>query len=95
MPMDRTTFETELDAQGYAEIVDRRMEPNAINPEHAHEFDARLLILEGAMTIAADGAERTYRAGDTFAMAAGRRHAEHAGADGTRYLAGRRYPTMR
>ena len=53
--MDRATFEAELRQQGYAETVDRRMEANAVNPEHAHEFDARLLVLEGAMTITAEG----------------------------------------
>ena len=89
--MDRTAFETELQQQGYAEIVDRRMEAGVVNPEHAHEFDARLLILDGAMTIASEGATRTYRAGDTFSMGAGCRHAEHAGPDGVRYLAGRRH----
>ena len=46
--MDRTEFEAALRAQGYGEVVDRRMEANALNPEHAHEFDARLLVLEGA-----------------------------------------------
>lgn len=89
--MDRTVFETELAAQGYREVVDRRMEADALNPEHQHEFDARLLVLEGAMTIASEGQERTYRAGDTFAMTAGCRHSERAGPEGARYLAGRRY----
>ena len=89
--MERTTFESELRGQGYGEVVDRRMEPNFLNPEHAHEFDARLLVLEGAMTIAAEGSERTYRAGETFTMAAGCRHTERSGPDGARYLAGRRY----
>ncbi len=91
--MDRTTFETELRTQSYAEVVDRHMDANAVNPEHAHEFDARLLILEGVMTITSEGRERTYRVGDTFSMVAGHRHAERAGPDGARYLAGRRYPT--
>ena len=90
--MDRTIFETELQQQGYAEMVDRRMEANSVNPEHAHEFDARLLVLEGAMTITSEGQERTYRAGDTFAMTAGCRHTEQSGPEGARYLAGRRYP---
>ena len=53
--MDRAEFETELRAQGYGEIVDRRMEANAVNPEHAHEFDARLFVLEGEMTVAIGG----------------------------------------
>jgi len=92
MQMSRVAFETELRDQGYAEVVDRRMEANAVNPEHHHEFDARLLILEGALTITRDGDERTYRAGDSFAMSAGCRHAERCGPEGARYLAGRRYP---
>jgi quercetin dioxygenase-like cupin family protein len=91
--MDRVTFETELRAQGYGEVVDRRMEANAVNTEHAHEFDACLLVLDGAMTITSEGNQRTYRAGDTFSMSAGCRHAEQCGSEGVRYLAGRRYPT--
>ena len=75
--MDRTAFETELRAKGYGEVVDRRMDANALNLEHAHEFDARLLVLEGAMTIASEGKERIYRAGDTFEMSAGCRHSGH------------------
>ena len=89
--MDRTSFENELRAQGYGEVVDRRMEPGTVNPGHEHEFDARLLVLEGAMTIASEGRERTYRAGDMFEMQAGCRHSETAGPEGARYLAGRRY----
>jgi quercetin dioxygenase-like cupin family protein len=93
--MERMAFETELHEQGYAEVVDRRMEPNAVNPEHTHEFDARLLVLDGTMTVTAAGTERTYSAGDTFTMSAGCRHAERSGPVGVRYLAGRRYPAVR
>jgi len=89
--MDRANFETELREQDYREVLDRRMEANHTNPDHAHEFDARLLILEGEMTVACDGEERTYRAGETFAMAAGRRHTEQCGPLGVRYIVGRRY----
>ena len=63
---ERTKFETELREQGYGEIVDRRMEANTLNPEHAHEFDAHLLVLEGAITITAAGTERIYGAGRYF-----------------------------
>jgi quercetin dioxygenase-like cupin family protein len=90
--MERIAFETELREKGYTETVERRMEAGALNPDHAHQFDARLLVLEGAMTIATEGTERTYRAGDTFMMTAGCRHSERAGSIGVRYLAGRRYP---
>lgn len=89
--MDRKAFENELQEASYGEVVDRRMEPGLVNPVHAHEFDARLLVLEGEMTIASEGSERTYRAGEIFEMPAGRRHSETAGPGGVRYLAGRRY----
>ncbi len=77
--MNQTEFETELGEQGYSEVIDRRMEANSLNPEHAHDFDAHLLVLEGAMTIISEGQERMYRAGDTFSMPAGCRHAEQCG----------------
>jgi quercetin dioxygenase-like cupin family protein len=89
--MNRTQFETDLRAQGYQEVVDRQMVANHINPEHSHEFDARLLVLEGEMTVTREGDEQTYRTGDTFAVTAGCRHAERSGAEGVRYLAGRRH----
>ncbi len=89
--MNRTEFETELHAQGYHEVIDRRMDENATNSEHSHDFDARLLILEGEMTITSEGKEHTYRAGDTFAMSARCPHTEQSGPKGARYLAGRRY----
>jgi quercetin dioxygenase-like cupin family protein len=89
--MNRVQFEAELRDQGYLEVADRRMQANETNPEHAHEFDARLLVLEGELTILCGGNERTYCAGDAFAMTAGRRHVERCGPDGVRYLAGRRY----
>jgi quercetin dioxygenase-like cupin family protein len=89
--MNRADFETELSSQGYLEIAERRMPADEINPEHSHEFDARLLVLEGAMTITREGEERTYRPGDTFSMRAGCRHSERSGPEGVQYLAGRRY----
>lgn len=89
--MDRAAFERELQTEGYGEIVDRRMEPNHVNPEHAHEFDARVLVLEGAITIGRDGGEHTFRPGEMCAITAGTPHTEQCGPHGVRYLAGRRY----
>jgi hypothetical protein len=56
---ERVEFETALREEGYLEVADRRMELNKTNPEHSHEFDARLLILEGEITITSEGQERT------------------------------------
>jgi quercetin dioxygenase-like cupin family protein len=89
--MDRGTFEAELQRDGY-QVVVNTMQPSAINPEHAHDFDARLLVVAGEMTIHAEGQRATYRVGDTFSMTHGCRHSEHAGAEGATYVAGRRKP---
>ena len=40
--MDRTVFEAELREQGYGDVVDRRMQPDTLNPEHAHDSGAIL-----------------------------------------------------
>jgi len=92
--MDRSTFEANLAHEGF-EIVTNTMKPGAVNPEHAHGFDARLLVVDGAMTINRDGAQtQTYQVGQTFEMPAGCRHSETAGAGGATYVAGRRAPAM-
>ena len=93
--MDRTTFEAELTRDGFT-IVSVTMQPDAVNPEHVHPFDARLLVTDGAMTIVREGAAtRTYAAGETFEMPVGTRHSETAGAAGATYVAGRRVPENR
>jgi quercetin dioxygenase-like cupin family protein len=89
--MNQVDFERELKQQGYGEMVDRHMEADKFNPEHAHDFDAYVLVLDGEMTITCDGSLRTLRAGDTCAMSAGTLHTEQCGPAGARYLAGRRY----
>jgi len=89
--MERSAFEAELQRDGY-QIVVSTMQPDAINPEHAHDFDARLLVVSGEMTVVVGGERNTYRVGDTFSMTHGCRHAEHAGPQGATYVAGRRTP---
>src|SRR5438105_14765058 len=61
--MNQTEFETELGEQGYSEVIDRRMRANSLNPEHAHDFDARLPVLDVGMTIISGAPERVWRAG--------------------------------
>ena len=90
--MNQADFEKKLMAEGYGEVVDRRMEANHFNSEHVHEFDAHVLIIDGEMTITRDGKPETFRAGDTCSLAAGTLHTEQCGSAGARYLAGRRYP---
>lgn len=88
--MDRTTFEAELKAGGY-EPVERRMDANQFNAEHAHEFDARVLLLDGEMTITRGGTPQLFQPCDVCEIAAGTPHTEQCGPAGAHYLAGRRF----
>ena len=89
--MDRTQFEADLQREGY-QVVVNTMQPGAVNPEHQHDFDARLMVVAGEMTIHAEGKQNNYKVGETFSMTHGCRHSEHAGPDGATYVAGRRQP---
>jgi quercetin dioxygenase-like cupin family protein len=88
--MNRATFEQKLKTDGY-EPVERHMDANHFNPEHAHEFDARVMVLDGEMTITRNGTPQVFRPGDVCEMAAGTPHSEQCGAKGASYLAGRRF----
>jgi quercetin dioxygenase-like cupin family protein len=90
--MDRTAFEAELQREG-RQVVTVTMQPDQVNPEHAHDFQARLMVVAGAMTVDYGDERHTYKEGDTFAVQLGRRHAEHAGPAGATYVAGRLKPS--
>jgi quercetin dioxygenase-like cupin family protein len=92
--MERAEFERKLKAEGYTELFDRHMEASGTGPEHSHEFDALLFVLEGEMTIACNGKPETVRAGDLCSVPAGTPHTEQFGSgnSGVHYLAAWRYP---
>jgi quercetin dioxygenase-like cupin family protein len=90
--MNQADFEKKLKAGGYGEVVDRTMEANHFNPEHSHEFDACVFVVDGEMTIACHGKPQVFHAGDICIVPAGTLHTEKCGPAGAHYLAGRRYP---
>jgi quercetin dioxygenase-like cupin family protein len=93
--MDRATFEAALTQDGF-EIVSISMQPDSVNPEHVHPFDARVLVVDGAMTVdREDSGTRTFEVGESFELHAGCRHSEAAGSAGASYVAGRRVPANR
>jgi len=93
--MDRAGFEAALSRDGF-EIVSIAMKPNAVNADHAHSFDARVLVVEGAMTVdREDTGSRTFLPGEHFELPAGCRHSETAGESGAAYVAGRRAPNRK
>lgn len=87
--MDMMEFDATLRREGYR-VVNTGIRPNTVAPNHCHDFDAKSLVLGGEITITCDNAAVTYRAGQCFAVPAGRMHAEHVGREGVALLSGRR-----
>src|SRR5580700_774596 len=87
--MDRLDFETELRRDGYS-VVNASLTPNLKVANHCHDFDARLFVLGGEITITRDNKPETFRAGQCCEVPANSMHAEHVGSEGVAYLSGRR-----
>lgn len=89
--MDSKQFEAKLKGSGYLDVETKSAQPNFASKPHTHEFDVWALILSGELTLTREGNSDTYRAGQTFEMAAGCLHTEQYGPHGTTYLVGRRH----
>ena len=87
--MDRVEFEAELQREGYS-VVNSSLKPNLADPNHCHDFDAKIFVLGGELTITRDNKPETFRAGDHCEVPAGCMHAEQVGPEGVAYVAGRR-----
>jgi quercetin dioxygenase-like cupin family protein len=61
-----------------------------VNPDHAHDWDARVMVIGGEITLTRGGKAETFRVGDSCAVAAGEVHAEHVGPQGVADILGRR-----
>ncbi len=82
-------FKADLIREGYQPRFSS-LPPGQVASDHTHEFDARVMVLGGEITIVRDGKPETFRVGDSCAVPSGTLHAEHVGPDGVAYLSGRR-----
>ncbi|HTW69335.1 MAG TPA: cupin domain-containing protein [Acetobacteraceae bacterium] len=89
--MDRTAFEAELQREG-RQVVTVTMQPDQVKPEHAHDFEARVMVVAGEMTVDCGDECHRFGEGDSFTVQLGRRHSEIAGPAGATYIAGRLTP---
>ena len=87
--MDRLEFEAGARADGFS-IVHSSLKPLTIAPNHCHDFDARLFVLAGEITITRDNTPTTFRAGDCCEVSCGTMHTEHAGPEGVAFVSARR-----
>lgn len=88
--LTREAFESDLRREGF-EVVHGGHKPGQVNEPHAHDFDARLMVLSGEITLIRDGKPETFRAGDHCEISKGCMHAEQVGPEGAAYIAGKAY----
>jgi quercetin dioxygenase-like cupin family protein len=86
--MSEDDFKTRLARDGFGEIAEGWYEPHHTQADHTHDFDLRVLITAGAITVTANGVASAYRSGDEFAVEAGQIHREAVGAQGVGYVLG-------
>lgn len=86
-------FEDQLRRDGYLEIKHRFLERGVDTQPHCHDFDTRLMVQEGELTLLCGDSRRAYRPGDILEIAAGVEHCERYAGGPVRLIAGLRHRT--
>lgn len=87
--MTREEFEAAATADGF-DLREVELAPHTEREVHTHPFEARLFILDGIFTLAVGAERRVFRPGEICGLGANIPHQEITGAEGARYVAGRR-----
>lgn len=87
-PVSREAFESDLKREGF-DIIHGGQKPGFREDLHAHDFDARIMVLGGEVTICRDGVATTFKPGDCCEIPAGCMHTLTVGAEGVAYLVGK------
>lgn len=87
--MRQSEFEADLRLEGY-QVFYGGLQAGMVNPDHSHDWDARVMVIGGEITLTRAGKAETFGAGDSCAVPAGEVHAERVGPQGVAYIAGRR-----
>jgi quercetin dioxygenase-like cupin family protein len=87
--MNQSDFEAGLRHEGY-QVFYGGLQAGAVNADHSHDWDARVMVLGGELTLTRGGRAETFHAGDSCTVPAGAVHAEHVGPQGVAFIAGRR-----
>jgi hypothetical protein len=87
--MNQSEFEADLKREGY-DVFYGGLRSSMANPDHTHDWHARVMVIGGEITITRAGKAETFGVGDSCSVAAGEMHAENVGAQGVAYIAGRR-----
>jgi quercetin dioxygenase-like cupin family protein len=89
-PLTREAFESDLRREGF-DVVHGGQQPNFAEELHAHDFDARIMVLSGEITVTRDNKADTFRAGDHCEIPAGCQHTTNVGPEGVALMVGKAY----
>lgn len=81
-------WETKLRKEGFSNFFVWRDGPNAFYPDHTHEKTTAHVILEGEMTLTANGRTQTFKAGERCDVPGHTVHSARMGPRGSQYLIG-------
>ena len=84
--MNADAFKQQPAADGF-EVREVELPKNTVNERHSHLLYARVMLMEGAVSIETDDGVKNC-AGDVAEMAAGCMHTERVGAEGAKLLVG-------
>lgn len=88
--MNPETFAAAARAAGYTDQYERELATAQSPDPHTHDFDARLMVLDGSITLTIAGQATTYTAGDTCEVPRGTVHAEEVGPSGVKLFVAKR-----
>jgi quercetin dioxygenase-like cupin family protein len=87
-PLTREAFENDLRREGF-EVVHGGQKGGFIEELHAHDFDVRIMVLSGEITVTRDNKAETFQAGDHCEILAGCQHTTKVGPEGVAYIVGK------
>lgn len=86
--MNPIDWENKLRQEGFSNFFVWRDDSNVYYPDHTHPTTTAHVILEGEMTLTANGKTQTYKAGDRCDVPAHTIHSARIGPRGCQYLIG-------
>jgi quercetin dioxygenase-like cupin family protein len=88
--LTREAFESDLRREGF-EVIHGGKDAGCASEPHAHDFDVRVMVLGGEITLIREGKAEVFRAGDRCEVPAGCMHADRVGPEGVAYVYGKAY----
>lgn len=77
-----------LKKEGYKEVYIWKDSPNFVYDKHCHEYETKLVMLEGKMVLEIDGSTVELLSGKDFVIPAWKYHLAKVSEDGARYAVG-------